>query len=70
MPAAHDQARPFTALGDAVLADDARVEALSVDVASRVGPLFREIDDAELLRLARRWVIAALREARGETSER
>ena len=64
MPEPHEQARPLTGLGDAMLADDARVEALSVDVASRVGPLFREIDDAELLRLARRWVMAALREAR------
>ena len=68
MPEPHDLPRPLTAPGDAVLADDARVEALSVDVASRVGPLFREIDDAELLRLARRWVMAALREARGEAS--
>ena len=64
MPEPHDQPRPLSALGDAMLADDARVEALSADVASRVGPLFREIDDAELLRLARRWVMAALREAR------
>jgi hypothetical protein len=67
MPEPHDLPRPMTALGDAVLADDARVEALSADVASRVGPMFREMSDAELLRLARRWVIAALREARGET---
>ena len=68
MPEPHDQPRPITALGDAVYADDARVEALSADVASRVGPMFRELEDAELLRLARRWVLAALREARGEAT--
>jgi hypothetical protein len=68
MPESHDMPRQTTALGDAVYADDARVEALSADVASRVGPMFREVDDAELLRLARRWVLAALREARGEAS--
>jgi hypothetical protein len=39
---------------------DARVEALCRDVAHRVRPLFGEMSDDEVLRLARRCVHTAL----------
>ena len=40
--------------------NEARVEALCRDVAHRVRPLFAELSDEDVLRLARRSVLAAL----------
>lgn len=40
--------------------NEARIEALCRDVAHRVRPLFGEMSEEEVLRLARRSVLAAL----------
>jgi hypothetical protein len=67
MPEPHDLPRPLSALGDAMLADDARVEALSVDVASRVG----RCSARSTTRSCSGWRDGgdgALREAQGEAS--
>jgi hypothetical protein len=52
--------RQAPAPGTVVPGNEARIEALCRDVAHRVRPLFGEMSDDEVLRLARRSVLAAL----------